>query len=102
MRPEDACALDSHGFLRPVNVTEQDVSKFDGFKQALMCGEPTGKEEEEEVKEHAMVIVHKIASAPSLDDALNDLAPVLTNVSVYISAGVVTPLSFYDNWLCAS
>ena len=79
MRTEDA--LDSYGFLRPVKVTEQEVAKFDKFKRSLEGGQATGKEGE--VKEHAMVIVYKIASAPSLDDALNDLDPVLKHVSVY-------------------
>ena len=93
-------ALDSYGFLRPVKVTEQAEEQFDQYKRFLQGGgQATGKEVQDD---HANVIVHKIASAPSLDDALKDLAPVLTNVSVYISAGVVTPLSFYDNWLCAS
>ena len=93
-------ALDSYGFLRPVKVTEQAEEQFDQYKRFLQGGgQATGKEVQDD---HANVIVHKIASAPSLDDALTDLAPVLTNVSVYISAGVVTPLSFYDNWLCAS
>ena len=81
MRPEDACALDSHGFLRPVKVTEQAEEQFDKYKRFLQGGgQATGKEVQDD---HANVIVHKIASAPSLDDALDDLRPVLKHVSVY-------------------
>ena len=75
-------ALDSYGFLRPsVKVTEQAEEQFDQYKRFLQGGgQATGKEVQDD---HANVIVHKIASAPSLDDALDDLRPVLKHVSVY-------------------
>ena len=74
-------ALDSYGFLRPVKVTEQAEEQFDKYKRFLQGGgQATGKEVQDD---HANVIVHKIASAPSLDDALNDLRHVLKHVSVY-------------------
>lgn len=78
-------ALDSYGFLRPVKVTEQAEEQFDQYKRFLQGGgQATGKEVQDD---HANVIVHKIASAPSLDDALDDLRPVLKHVSIHIHRG---------------